>query len=131
MHAGLAGRGPGEAAHVTSVPQTTRISLVALTPEATVALGCPELGLTGFPYRVGRESRAPKYSGGVLQPERRQPGSSPSNELYIREVSEPFNLSREHFQIEWDGRGLILVDRGSTCGTLVEGVRVGGQGRVG
>ena len=116
---------------MTSGPlaKAPRVSLFALTPEATVALGCPELGLTTFPYRVGRESRAARWTGSA--PERRQPGSAPSNELYIREVSEPFNVSREHLQIEWDGHRVILVDRGSTCGTIVEGDRVGGQGRVG
>jgi pSer/pThr/pTyr-binding forkhead associated (FHA) protein len=116
---------------VTSGPlaQAPRVSLLALTPESTIALGCPELGLTTFPYRVGRESRSARWAGGA--PERRQLRTTPSNELYIREVTEPFNVSREHFHIEWDGQRLILVDRGSTCGTIVEGDRVGGQGRVG
>jgi len=40
-------------------------------------------------------------------------------------------VSREHFQIQPDGAGFVLVDCKSTCGTLVEGVLVGGQTRGG
>ena len=82
-----------------------------------------------LPYRVGRESRGRR--GWFLISEQRQLGTAPSNELYLPEPSEPLNVSRQHFQIEWDGRGLALVDRGSTCGTIVEGQQVGGQGQGG
>jgi pSer/pThr/pTyr-binding forkhead associated (FHA) protein len=37
------------------------------------------------------------------------------------------NVSREHFQIEHNGTQYVLVDRQSTCGTLVEGQVVGGK----
>ena len=112
------------------LPQPPRIGLVALTPEARSAIGAEAVAASPLPYRVGRESRGPRR-GWALFPEQRQLGTSPSNELYLPEPSEPLNVSREHFQIEWDGRGLALVDRGSTCGTIVEGQQVGGQGQGG
>ena len=39
-------------------------------------------------------------------------------------------MSREHFQIQHNGTDYVLVDRKSTCGTIVEGAVIGG-GRAG
>jgi hypothetical protein len=39
-------------------------------------------------------------------------------------------VSREHFLIERDGESFVLVDRGSTCGTIV-GARIVGGNRAG
>jgi len=36
-------------------------------------------------------------------------------------------VSREHFQIEHNGTCRVLVDRQSTCGTIVEGQLIGGN----
>ena len=104
--------------------QRVRPSLVALTPEAKAALGGAEVEIGLFPFRVGRESRsqrAPRTSA-----ERRTPGTQPTNELYLAEPGEPVNVSREHFQIQDHGTSYVLVDRQSTCGTLVEGAVIGG-----
>jgi len=67
---------------------------------------------------------------GVIS-ERRNPGARPSNDLYLVEHEEPLNVSREHFEIDRDDAGYILVDRTSTCGTIVEGQAVGGDTRGG
>ena len=114
-----------------SAPPHDRALLVALTPESGTALGAPEREITGFPYRVGRESRGvqPTHHGFVR--ERRDPGSHPSNDLYLVEGAEPLNVSREHFEIDRAGAGYLLVDRASTCGTIVEGEIVGGDTRGG
>lgn len=72
------------------------------------------------------------WTEGGLRAERRKPGASPpNNDLYLPDREEPLNVSREHFHIEPDGSGFVLVDRQSTCGTLVEGTRVGGQNNGG
>jgi len=42
-----------------------------------------------------------------------------------------FHVSREHFEIDRDDAGCILVDRASTCGTIVEGQTVGDETRGG
>ena len=113
------------------VSRPPRIELIALTPEARSVIGAASVVASPLPYRVGRESRGSREVGRTFATEQRRPGAPPTNELYLPETSELLNVSREHFQIEWDGRGLILVDRGSTCGTIVEGQVVGGQGQRG
>jgi len=55
----------------------------------------------------------------------------PSNDLYLAETGAELNVSREHFQIERREGGYELTDRGSTCGTIVEGVIIGGHHRIG
>lgn len=108
-----------------------RALLVALTPEARKALGGPEREMANFPYRVGRESRGIQRTPKGVVSERRSPGSRPSNDLYLLEDDEPLNVSRAHFEIERSATGYILVDRASTCGTIVEGEIVGGATRGG
>ena len=77
-----------------------------------------------FPFRVGRESRlfAPPSP---ISNSRRRPDSVPNNDLYLIELGHVLNVSRVHFLIERQDSGYLLVDRGSACGTLVEGEQVG------
>jgi len=99
--------------------------LKALTPEAEECLGTRLLQIPYFPFKVGRESRMgemPRYPDS-----RRRADSIQNNDLYISEPGSLLNVSREHFQIEARNGGFYLVDRGSACGTLVEGVSVGGD----
>jgi pSer/pThr/pTyr-binding forkhead associated (FHA) protein len=107
------------------------VLLVALTPESRAALGAPEAQIERFPYRVGRESRGTQRTPDGFVRERRSPGSRPTNDLYLVEPDEPMNVSRAHFQIDRAGAGYVLVDRESTCGTIVEGEIVGGGTRGG
>jgi hypothetical protein len=103
--------------------------LLALTDDARQALGGPEILLSRFPFRVGRECRiVPGYIASV---ERRLGMSEPNNDLYIVERSDLHNISREHFAIERndDGR-YFLTDRRSVLGTIVEGHVLGGN-RIG
>ena len=108
-----------------------RAMLVALTPEAADALGARERAITRFPYRVGRESRDAHRTPRGIATERRKPGSPPANDLYLRDREEPLNVSRDHFAIDREDTGYVLVDQASTCGTIVEGQSVGGQTRGG
>jgi FHA domain len=108
-----------------------RAMLVALTPEAYAALGAREREITRFPYRVGRESRETQRTAQGSVTERRDPGSRPTNDCSLRDREEPVNVSREHFAIDRGDTGCILVDQASTCGTLVEGQRVGERARGG
>jgi pSer/pThr/pTyr-binding forkhead associated (FHA) protein len=107
------------------------VLLVALTPESRAALGAAQAEIERFPYRVGRESRGTQRTADGIVRERRSPGSRPTNDLYLGEHDEPMNVSRAHFQIDRDGAGYVLVDRESTCGTIVEGEIVGGDTRGG
>jgi pSer/pThr/pTyr-binding forkhead associated (FHA) protein len=111
---------PGEA-------RRERAALAALTPEARDALGAAEIEITRVPFRVGRESRAPRRAAARVVMERRRAGSRPNNDLYLVERDEPLNVSREHFQIEHNGSQWVLIDRQSSCGTIVEGQVIGGK----
>jgi len=96
------------------------VFLKALTPESVESLGMNQRKIS-LPFLVGRESR-------INEPNRlpgRRVGSRPSNDLYLAEAG-LCNVSREHFMIERRDGGFYLVDRGSMCGTIVEGVIVGG-----
>jgi pSer/pThr/pTyr-binding forkhead associated (FHA) protein len=108
-----------------------RAMLVALTPEAYAALGAHERELTRLPYRVGRESREAQRTAHGSVTEHRDPESRPTNDLYLHDREEPLNVSREHFVIERRAAGYVLVDRESTCGTIVEGETVGGEHKGG
>jgi len=108
-----------------------RVFLAALTPESKAALGAAEIELSTFPFRVGRENRKIEWTDRGIRSEKRAPDSKPNNEVYLIEKSEPMNVSREHLQIETNGGGYSLLDRKSTCGTIVEGETVGGQNRGG
>lgn len=108
-------------------PAGTRAFIAALTPESQRALGAAEIEITGFPFRVGRESRAGYRVAPRVIAERRKSEARTNNEVYLAEAGEPFNVSREHFQIESNGTQFILTDRQSASGTLVEGRVIGGQ----
>ena len=100
-------------------------SLAALTPEAKTALGGAAVEIDVFPFRVGRDRRSPPRATPPPVGERRKPGTQPTNELYLTESGERVHVSREHFQIQHNGMGYVLVDRRSTCGTIVEGAVIG------
>jgi pSer/pThr/pTyr-binding forkhead associated (FHA) protein len=100
-------------------------SLAALTPEAKTALGSAAVEIDVFPFRVGRDRRSPPHPTPPPVGERRKPGTQPTNELYLAEPGERVHVSRQHFQIQHNGTGYVLVDRQSTCGTIVEGAVIG------
>ena len=91
--------------------------LVALTEEAEQALGgTRELPITGFPVRFGRAHRSQNVEN-----------SSNDVHLYERGESSSLHISGEHFAIEHSGDRFFIVDRNSSCGTIVRGTRIGGR----
>jgi hypothetical protein len=101
--------------------------LVGLTPEARAALGGMDQEMDHIPFRVGRESRLVRTAAGRVVTERRRPATPPNNDLYLVDAAQPLNVSRDHFLIAHNGSHYVLVDRQSACGTIVEGVVVGGR----
>lgn len=96
------------------------------TPTAREALQADEVRLDALPFRVGRESRYGLVRGQWRSMERRELEAAPNNELYLIDNGDVLNVSREHFQIERDDDGnYALVDRGSTCGTVVDDTPLG------
>ncbi len=108
-----------------------RAILVALTPEAKASLGGAEVQISVFPFRVGRDSRSLRRAAPRTLVDRRKPAARPTNDVYLAEPAEPFQVSREHLQIQHNGTRYVLVDRESACGTIVEGTVVGGAHRGG
>lgn len=106
--------------------------LVALTEEAEAALGGRrEVPVTRLPFRVGRDRR--QSSDGDVAVERRGEAEPAENDLYLRETNggQSLHISGAHFEIERADEGFVLVDRGSACGTIVAGRRIGGHRRGG
>lgn len=107
--------------------------LVPLTAEARAALGGRDHAMIDrLPFRVGRESRMAMVKGELTFMERRKGDTPPNNDLYLIDQGQLLNISREHLQIEKaaDG-GLIVHDRGSACGTIVDGKVIGGMDQEG
>jgi CRP/FNR family transcriptional regulator, cyclic AMP receptor protein len=100
-----------------SLPRAAHLRVLPLTNVAKKAV--PEEGMTvsKFPFRVGREPAEGK-------------SRLSSNDLGLPD-SEPYNVSREHFSIEVDGEGVVLYDRGSFHGTIVNGSQIGGNRVIG
>jgi hypothetical protein len=103
--------------------------LIATTPEARDALGGrPGVRIDAFPFRIGRESRNPRFQFLPAAVERRISGTPPVNDLYLVEpISLELHISREHLVIVYaDGR-FAVIDRESACGTSVAGLRLGAE----
>src|SRR5437867_8593949 len=105
-------------------PRAARATLVALTPEGKAALGGVEVGISTFPFRIGRDSRGRARPAPRTLRDRREPASQRSNDLYLEETTEPFQVSRQHLQIHHNGARSVLVDREGTCGTFVVGAMI-------
>jgi pSer/pThr/pTyr-binding forkhead associated (FHA) protein len=110
-----------------------KAALKAMTPEAESAVPQGMLvqgivGIRGFPFQVGRESRGKVVDGVFHRVERPRRGSAaPTNDLYLVDAGDMLQISREHFRIERTATGYQVVDRGSVCGISVGGVRIGGN----
>jgi hypothetical protein len=104
--------------------------LVAVTPEAEQALGGqPDLRLTHFPFKFGRESRV---SQGAFATEQRLGGTPQLNDVYLKEPASGLSqISRDHFAIERMEDQFFVVDRGSVTGTIVAERRIGGHRKGG
>ncbi len=76
-----------------------------------------EIEIDKFPFKVGRERR----SSGV--------DVFSDNDLYLRD-SQPFNVSRNHFSVDTARGKVVVVDRGSHLGTIVNGKKIDGQGAL-
>ena len=119
---------------VVSFPSVaTLVTITPVTKEAKLALDNQrEVRITQFPFKIGRESRTAPPANPVLVELRL--GVAPQlNDLYLLEPpwADLLQISREHFAIEYADDRFFLVDRGSACGTIVAGTRIGGHQKGG
>lgn len=112
---------------------TAKAVLKAMTPEAKDSIPRNVLEqdvvrICHFPFRVGREMRIKKIGVDLMKVERVKPSKhEPSNDLYLIDTRLPRNISKEHFRIEKNSSGYVLVDCGSDCGTAVGSTRTEDQ----
>lgn len=99
-----------------------KAKLTPLTKQARVALGGRRsITIDVFPFRIGRESRQTAVWPLTLI-DRRKAEPQDVNSLYLADKGAKLQISREHCVLEVDGEGhLCLVERGSACGTEVNG----------
>jgi len=73
-----------------------------------------------YPFKIGREARVQYIDGKVIIQERHKlDGEEPNNDVYLLDNGEYLQISREHCLIhELDGK-LIIKDRDSACGTMI------------
>ena len=108
---------PGAKVTDEPVKSSAHIRVLPLTKTAKQAIPDEGLIVTRFPFRVGREP-----------PEGKSRLSS--NDLGLKDT-DPYQVSREHFSIEVDAEGVVLYDRGSFHGTIVNGAQIGGNRMIG
>ena len=103
---------PSQPARPQSAPAHSGVvvSLQGLTPKASAALPEPVFRITAFPFRVGRSS-----ADKLVQ-----------NDLSILD-EEPLQISRNHLTFIKQGDRIGVSDRGSRLGSLVDGIRLGGE----
>ena len=99
-----------EAAAPVDVADGPTITIFALTNRASRDV--PDTGTVADrrPFRVGRAA------AGILG----------DNHLELHD-QQPYSVSRNHFLIDWSGDEVIVRDRGSFLGTIVNGEKIGGK----
>ena len=117
MNARVARLDSPRVAQAVSLRPAIRIRLSPLTVMSELALPAEGLVIECFPFRVGREPRKGKSRLSM-------------NDLGLPD-EEPFNVSREHFAIDREGDALMVYDRGSFLGTIVNGGQIGGRRTAG
>lgn len=89
------------------------VTLIPKAPAAKNVVAAEGLEITRFPFRVGRRST-------------RSEDPLEINDLILPDAH-PFNVSRNHFSIEKNADGILIHDRGSYLGTIVNGKLLGGH----
>jgi hypothetical protein len=91
---------------------------------------CEVIHIYDFTFFIGRESRVRQVDKEVVVLGRKESlDSVPTNDIYLIDLKEYLQISREHFQIEKQSDGYYIVDRGSHCGTYVNENRLYGDGK--
>jgi CRP-like cAMP-binding protein len=90
------------------------VVLHPLSRKAAQTLPDEGLALGRFPLRIGRATAAD------------EPEAFDLNDIWLLD-DKPYNVSRNHCEIDTDGAGLVVRDRGSQLGCVVNDVPIGGR----
>jgi CRP/FNR family cyclic AMP-dependent transcriptional regulator len=104
--------GPERMASEAVIPENVTVSIVAQTDILRARIGAAPIQVVDLPYVVGR----------LPIPGEAEPARHPN--LLIEDEA-PFRLSRDHFMITRRQNGLLILDLGSTLGTMVNGQSIG------
>jgi hypothetical protein len=96
------------------VPDGWSVVLTPLTRRAAETVPAEGLRVTRLPFRLGRAAEAREADGLDL------------NDLWLNDA-QPFVVSRNHCEIDLTRGGLVVRDRGSHLGCVVNGRPVGGR----
>lgn len=97
--------------------QGVEVWLFPLTPRASAALSEKGYRLDRFPFRIGRAA------------EPHEPEALDLNDLWLLD-SRPFRVSRNHLAIDLVDDRVVVIDRGSFLGTIVNDNVIGGKRQV-
>ncbi|MDA1185982.1 MAG: FHA domain-containing protein [Acidobacteria bacterium] len=109
-------------------------TLVAATDQARRALGADEVPIVSGSFKFGRERRSSPRGGKspAGSGEQRRGAISELNDVYLPEdPAAALQIAGAHFTIEHTDGQFWLTDRGSSCGTVVAGKRLGGRRKGG
>ncbi|MCP4253177.1 MAG: cyclic nucleotide-binding domain-containing protein [Candidatus Scalindua sp.] len=90
------------------------VVMSGMTKTAMDALGNDMPRIESFPYKVGRKSAIGEDDVFV------------DNDLFLEDRTEkpPFTISSNHFLIDLVNEKYVVVDRGSSFGTIVNGIKI-------
>ena len=98
----------------TSVLDTFKVVLSGHSPEAKKALGDKSIEITKFPFLIGRYSANVDLDVFYM------------NDIAIKE-EKPYRISRNHLAILKEGGEILVTDRGSAYGAIVNANHIGGK----
>jgi len=84
------------------------------TREAQKLINDKEVNIKKFPFKIGRKSSHTFDEIFV------------DNDLYIEDEI-PYNVSKNHLSINFQGNQYYILDRGSSIGTIVNDINIGGK----
>ncbi len=96
-------------------PEKKRLAILSGLNETGVkALGSNAIKIETFPYKIGRKSTLGEDD--VFT----------DNDLCLEDITDtpPFNISSNHFLIDMVNDKYVVVDRGSSLGTIVNGKKI-------
>jgi hypothetical protein len=100
------------------LPEGWSVVLLPLTRKAAQTLPDDGIRITRLPLRIGRTAGA------------REPEALDLNDVWLLD-DKPYNVSRNHCELDLSKQGLVVRDRGSHLGCVVNDESIGGRAVLG
>ena len=100
--------------------QHIKPALIPFEQDTKECMDDEKIVLDHFPFKIGRERHRSMSHGQPIARKLKVMLCRPENDVYISDYGSSRQISRKHFQIEQSDDGHFeIVDRGSSCGTIV------------